>query len=62
MSVNKVWILIYNNQEDRIGTPILISSPMRIQVSHQILSSYIYTLKLDCHILLFQSKTQESVS
>ena len=40
MCVNKLWTLIYNNQEDRISTFGLVSSPTRIWVSTKFYKSY----------------------
>ena len=40
MSVNKLWTLLYNHQEDRVSTFGLVSSPTRIQVSTEISKPY----------------------
>ena len=47
MSVNKLWTLIYNNQEDEVSTFGLVSSPTRIQVSTEIFKSYLNTTQYD---------------
>ena len=47
MSVNKLWTLIYNNQEDEVSTLRLVSSPTRIQVSTEIFKSYLNTTQYD---------------
>ena len=41
MSVNKLWTLICNKQEDRVSTFGLVSSPTRIWVSTKFSKSYI---------------------
>ena len=62
MNVNKLWTLIYNNQENRVSTFELVSSSTRIQVSTKFSKSYIGTQSDLTQTMIHREKTLSSTS